>query len=156
MKRLNAIRFIIGWKKSQLRGGFKIVIVLIENLKKIEQIWKSEGLKLGNPPPENLLVESFSSRGILISKDVIDIYSNLGGMTEDGIDDICFTFWRVDKILAEYQPNSGLTFFADFLIYSHLYGFKFENEHVSSIHIYWGKNQIEKVADSFSEFLKII
>jgi hypothetical protein len=128
--------------------------VLVENVKKVEQLWKKQGLNSAKPLSEIDLIKSFSILASALSKDVIDVYSNLGGMADDDIDAICFTFWTVEKILAENKPNSQLTFFADFLIYSHLYGFKFENENISSIHIYWGENQIEKIADSFSEFFE--
>ena len=128
--------------------------MLVENVKKVEQLWKNQGLNIAKPFSENDLVESFAGFGIVISKEVIDVYTNLGGMIDDNMDAICFTFWTVKKILSENKPNSELTFFADFLIYSHLYGFKFENENTSSIHIYWGENQIEKIADSFDEFFE--
>ncbi|HEY0656938.1 MAG TPA: hypothetical protein VGD05_00610 [Pyrinomonadaceae bacterium] len=128
--------------------------MLVENVKKVEQLWKKQGLNSAKPLSEIDLIKSFSILASALSKDVIDVYSNLGGMADDDIDAICFTFWTVEKILAENKPNSQLTFFADFLIYSHLYGFKFENENISSIHIYWGENQIEKIADSFSEFFE--
>jgi hypothetical protein len=126
--------------------------VLVENIKKVEQIWKKQGLNIAEPFSENALIKSFANLKVLLSKDVIEVYSNLGGMADDDLDSICFTFWTVEKILKENKPNKELTFFADFLIYSHLYGFKFENENTSSIHIYWGENQIEKIADSFDEF----
>lgn len=126
--------------------------MLIENVKKVERIWKSEGLNIAEPLSKNAVIESFAELNKRLSKDVIEVYSNLGGMADDDVDSICFTFWTVKKIIAENELSNELTFFADFLIYSHLYGFKFENEDISSVHIYWGKNQIEKVADSFDEF----
>ncbi len=128
--------------------------VLSENVKEVEQLWKNQELTLAKPFSENDLLESFANLEIVLSKDVIDVYTNLGGMADDNMDAICFTFWTVEKVLSENKPNSKLIFFADFLIYSHLYGFRFENENISSIHIYWGENQIEKIADSFDEFFE--
>jgi hypothetical protein len=127
--------------------------VLVEKVKKVEQIWKNEGLKIAEPLSENNVVESFANLSILLSQEIIDVYSNLGGMIDEDMDSVCFSFWTVERILTENKPNSELTFFADFLINSHWFGFKFENESVSSIHIYWQENQIEKIADSFDEFL---
>lgn len=106
------------------------------------------------PFSENDLINVFTNLGVNLSSEVIDVYSNLGGMADDDMDAICFTFWTVEKILSENKSNSELTFFSDYLIYSQLYGFKFENENTSSIHIYWGENQIEKIADSFDEFFE--
>lgn len=126
--------------------------MLIENVKKVEQIWKNEGLKIAKPLSENNVVEAFANLGILLSQEIIDVYSNLGGMIDEDMDSVCFSFWTVEKILTENKPNSELTFFADFLINSHWFGFKFENQKASSVHIYWEENQIEKIADSFGEF----
>ncbi len=128
--------------------------MLVENVKKIEQIWKNEGLDLARPLSRIDIFNSFANFDILLSKDVIDIYSTIGGMTDNESDSVLLSFWTVEKILAENEPKQELICFADFLIYSHLYGFKFENEDTSSIHIYWGKNQIEKIADSFDEFFE--
>lgn len=154
MKPLNAIRFIIAWKKSRLK--FKnIDIVLVKNVKTAEQIWKNEGLKLAEPLPKNEVAKSFANLGVLLSKEVVEVYSNLGGMIDESMDSVCFSFWTVERILKENKTNSELTFFADGLINAHWFGFKFENENISSIHIYWEENQIEKVADSFDEFFEI-
>lgn len=128
--------------------------MLTENLGKVNRIWAQEGLELDKSLSEVEVIETFANLKILISKDVVDVYSNLGGMTDWGTDAICFSFWTIDKIVEENKSNSGLTFFADFLINSHLYGFKFKDEDVSSIHIYYGENDIEKIADSFDEFFE--
>jgi hypothetical protein len=128
--------------------------VLVENVKKVEKIWKNEDLKLDKPLSENDVVESFANLGVLLSKEVINVYSNIGGMIGEDMDSVCFSFWTIERILTENKPNSELTLFADFLINSHCYSFKFESVDVSSIHIYWGENEIEKIADSFDEFFE--
>jgi hypothetical protein len=129
--------------------------VLLENLKKVKQLWKQDGLDLAEPLSENEVIDNFGKLGTLISRDIIDVYSNLGGMSDNDSDSILFSFWTIEKIIEENESNSEFIFFADFLIESHLYGFKFENENVSSIHIHYGKNDTEKVADSFEEFFEI-
>jgi hypothetical protein len=129
--------------------------VLLENLKKVGELWKQDGLDLAKPLTKNEVIDNFAKLEILISRDIIDVYSNLGGMSDCDSDSVCFSFWTVEKIIEENESNSEFTFFADFLIESHLYGFKFENENVSSIHIYYGENEIEKVAGSFEEFFEI-
>jgi len=101
------------------------------------------------------LVTNFNNLKIPISGDVLEVYSNLGGMDDFDSEGTCFSFWSVEKILAEDNSKAELTFFADFLIYFHLYGFKFENDKTSSIHIYWGEKQIEKIANSFEDFFEI-
>lgn len=129
--------------------------MLLENLKKVNELWKKEGLNLVKPFLPFQVTRAFEQLSVSISKEVIDVYSNLGGIEDWGCDSICFSFWTIERILEENEPNSKLIFFADFLINSHLYGFKFEDENVSSIHIYNGDKDIEKVADSFNEFFEI-
>lgn len=128
--------------------------MLIENVKKVEHIWKSESLSIAKPLSKNAVIESFAKLNIQLSKDVIEVYSNIGGMIDENMDSTCFSFWTFERILAENKPNSELVFFSDFLINSHWYGFKFENEKTSSIHIFWAENQIENIADSFNDFFE--
>lgn len=129
---------------------------LSESLKKVAEIWHKECLKLIEAKSENEIVEKLSILKIPISQDVIEVYSHLGGMVDGESDATLFSFWDVDKILEEEEnePNSEFIAFADFLLYSHLYYFKFENELVSSIHIWWGEKDVEKIADSFEEFFE--
>lgn len=118
--------------------------MLRENLKKVGELWRKEGLNLANPLSEKEVINTFANLGVLLSKDGIEVYSNLGGMVDWGTDSVCFSFWTIEKLIEENEVNSELVFFADFLIHSHLYGFKFENESISSIHIYYGENEIKK------------
>lgn len=135
--------------------------MLIENVKKVEEIWKTEGLKITPPFSKTNLIAAFDTLKVPVSKDVIDVYSNLGGMADDASDCTLFSFWPIEKILAESELGdgqeslkSGLTAFADFLIYSNFFCFKYENDETSSIHIYWSKDLIEKIADSFDDFFE--
>ena len=129
--------------------------MLLENLKNISELWKKEGLNLAKLLSPDEVKNAFTNLGILISSEVVEVYSNLGGVIDWESDSVCFSFWTLERVLEENGSNGELTFFADFLINSHLYGFKFENENVSSIHIYYGENEIEKVANSFDEFFEI-
>jgi hypothetical protein len=124
---------------------------LDESLKKVGEIWHKECLKLTKPVSEKEIIEKLASLKIPTSQDVIQVYSTLGGMKDCESDATCFSFWEIDKILEENQPNSELVSFADFLIGSHFYCFKFENKFVSSIHIW---EDTEKIADSFEEFFE--
>jgi hypothetical protein len=129
--------------------------MLKTTLQKAEELWLKEDLILAKPIAPNDVITAFNNFGVSVSKDVSEVYSNLGGMKDWRMDSICFSFWTFERILEENKPNSELIFFADFLINSHFYGFKFENENVSSIHIYYGENDVEKVSDSFYEFFEI-
>ncbi len=129
-------------------------MILSESLKKVAEIWHKECLKLGEPKSENEIVEKLSNLKTPISRDVIEVYSHLGGILNGESDSTLLSFWDIDQILEENEPDSEFIAFADFLLYSHLYYFKFENELVSSIHIWWGEKDVEKIADSFEEFFE--
>jgi hypothetical protein len=127
-----------------------------ESLKKVSEIWRKECLKMVAPKSEKEIVEELAKLNMPVSRDVIEVYSTLSGMIDGESDSTLLSFWDIDKILEENEKKSELIAFADFLIYSHLYYFKFENEFISSIHIWWDENDIEKIAGSFEEFLKTI
>ena len=129
---------------------------LSDSVKKVCEIWEKECLKLIEPASKNECAEKLARLKTPIAKDIIEVYSILGGMFDGESDSTLLSFWGIDQILEENKPNSELIAFADFLIHSHLYYFKFENEFISSIHIWWEEDNIEKIADSFEEFLKTI
>ena len=128
--------------------------MLGENLRKVSGIWEKEGLELAKPFSKEELLEKFANLKIPFSQDAVEVYSNLGGMIDSESDSTFFSFWTIERLIEENEANSELVYFADFLINSHFYGFKFENEFVSSIHIYWSETQIEKIAESFDEFFE--
>lgn len=125
-----------------------------ESLKKVAETWHRECLKIVEPKSAEEIIKKFANLKAPISQDVIQVYSTLGGIEDGEMDSTLLSFWDIDKILEENKSYSGLLDFADFLIYSHLYSFKFENEFVSSIHIWWSEKDTEKIADSFEEFFE--
>lgn len=127
--------------------------MLRATLQKVNELWKKEGLSLAKPLLPTQLTRAFEKFNIPISKDVIEVYSTLGGM-EDCESELFFSFWSIDQILEENEPNSEFIAFADFSIYAHLYYFEYETELTSSIHIWWSEKDIEKIADSFEEFFE--
>ncbi len=128
--------------------------MLKEVLGKVIESWKNQELNLAKPLSENEVVKSFSNFEITFSQDVIEVYSNFGGFEQDELDNEHFTFWTVKKILQENKQNAEYINFADFLIYSHLYAFKFENTENSAIYACFDDDRF-KVADSFAEFFEI-
>jgi hypothetical protein len=128
---------------------------LNESLKKVAEIWHKECLKLSKPLSESQIIEKHAKLNVPISQDVIEVYSTLGGMEDCEMDSECFSFWDIDKILEENKPNSEFIYFADFLIDSHHYAFKFENEYVSSIYVHYSEKDRPKVGDSFAEFFEL-
>lgn len=88
--------------------------MLGEMLVKVGEKWHRECLKLAKPLSEQAVIENFANHGILLARDAIEVYSNIGGFDEDNMDAECLTFWTVDKILRENELNAEEVYFADF------------------------------------------
>ena len=129
--------------------------MLSENLIKVNQKWRNEGLSLASPLLEEEVVEAFANLGVLAAKDVVQVYSTIGGFAEDGLDSECLTFWTLEKILRENDFNAEEIYFADFLLYSHEYYFKSKNAESSSIYVRFSETDRFQIADSFDEFFEL-
>ncbi len=51
--------------------------------------------------------------------------------------------------------KSDLALFGDFLIFSHLYGYKYENEEVSSVYSDFETGEYLKITESVEEFFDL-
>jgi hypothetical protein len=58
-------------------------------------------------------------------------------------------------IVKENSASSELTCFADFLIESHRYAFKYENENTSSVYSNCESEDFVKIADSIEQFFDL-
>ena len=132
--------------------------MLSENLIKANRKWHDECLKLAQPLSEEEVIEKFTNLGILPARDAIEVYSTIGGMDENDSDSELLTFWTVEKILRENDFNAENVYFADFLIDSHWYYFKYKDAETSAIYVDYldsnGTSQY-KIADSFDEFFEL-
>ena len=129
--------------------------MLQKNLKKITQLWKRDGLSLAEPFSAEEIVAGFNKLGVIFSKDVVEVFSSIGGFAEEDLDSECMTFWTIEKIFKENIENSAYIFFADYLIESHRYAFKYANADISSIYVCYSETDRTKVADSFAEFFEL-
>jgi len=129
--------------------------VLSENLIKVNQKWRDEELKLALPVLEEEIIEAFTKLGISLARDAVEVYSTLGGFAEDDLDSECLTFWTVEKILRENDFNAEKVYFADFLIDSHWYYFKYKDAETSAIYAGFDETDRYKIADSFDEFFEL-
>lgn len=129
--------------------------MLKENLKKVKEKWELEGLNLAKPLSENDVISFFANLRVAISNDMVEVFSNLNGFDDNDMDSECLSFWTVERKLQENEPNSEYVYFADFLIYSYYYAFRFENADFSSIHVHYSETSRFKIADSFSEFFEL-
>jgi hypothetical protein len=124
-------------------------------LQKVIDKWKKEELKLEKPLSITELNAACANSGILPAKEIIEVYSNFNGFAEDDLDSECMTFWTIKKMLSEYQKESQYVVFADFLIDSHWYAFKANDEKTASIYLYYGDEDAAKVSNSFAEFFEL-
>ncbi len=123
-------------------------------LQKVINNWKKEGLKLEKPLSSIELNKNFINSNILPSKEIIELYSEFNGFAEEELDSECMTFWTIKKIVAEHQKDSQYVVFADFLIDSHWYSFKANDENTASVYLYYGDDDTTKISNSFAEFFE--
>lgn len=129
--------------------------MLKENLIKVKEKWRQECVKVAEPLSKYEITKKFSDYGFIISQDVVEVFSTIGGFSEEGMDSECLSFWTVEKILNENEQNSERVYFADFLIDSHHYYFKYGNAEVSEIFVSHSETDISKIADSFNDFFEL-
>ncbi|MDZ4783578.1 MAG: hypothetical protein SGJ19_25300 [Planctomycetia bacterium] len=69
-----------------------------------------------------------------LSDDVRRLYATLGGFVDDHMDEKMFSLWSLGKIAEERSERGGeILYFADFLISSHVYGFRHVNAATSEV-----------------------
>ena len=130
--------------------------MLKEVLQGVARKWENEGLIVAAPSySEEQIGRVFAEIGKPVSADVVEVYRTLGGMADGEIDENLLCFWNLDRLIAEnsVKRNEKLVFCGDFLIYSHLYGFQYENEFNSSVYSDFESENYAKVADSIEDFL---
>lgn len=124
-------------------------------LEKVIEKWKKEELKIVQPYSETQVREAFDKIGKLVSKDVMQIYTSIGSMN-DNMDLNLLCFWNLDNLVTEnLNHKSEFTLFGDFLINSHFYGYKYENENISSVYSDFQTSEHIKIAESVEEFLHL-
>lgn len=118
------------------------------------QLWKREDLRLLPPIEESFIKARLGDLGRACSSDVLALYRLTGGMEEGDSDSQMFSLWSFQKAIAQ---TAGYTqpyiLFADFLIDSQLYCFRYENQERSSVVVdYVNGKEPELVAESVEEF----
>lgn len=133
--------------------------MLKSKLKQVVDGWKKEHLELAVSCSEKTVIDAFVRIGRLISKDIIELYSYVGGMADGSSDSKLFSLWTLDEVMKENSPskslNSEYTYFGDWLISSHVYAFKFESINTSSVYSDFSSQDLVKVADSLEEFFDL-
>lgn len=131
--------------------------MLNEVLHRVARKWEKEGLFVAPSHSEEQIRRVLAELVKTVSADVIEVYRTLDGMADGKMDENLLCFWNLEQLVVENSAkrHEELTFFGDFLIYSHLYGFRYENEYASSVYSDFESENYAKVADSIEEFLNI-
>jgi hypothetical protein len=119
--------------------------------------WRGEGVELLPPVDAARAAASLDRTGRKYSCDVVGFYCAAGGMKDGGWDDYCVSFWSLDKVVAE---NSGYArphiLFADVLIHSYCFCFRYENAERSSVCVeLFDDSEPELIAGSVDEFFDL-
>ena len=122
------------------------------------QRWKREDLRLLPPIEESVIKAGLGKLGRACPRDVLALYSLTGGMEDGYSDSHMFSLWPFQKAIAETaRYTRPYIMFADFLIDSHLYCFRYENQERSSVVVdYVNGEEPELVAESVEEFFKLL
>ena len=124
-------------------------------LDKVLKKWRREGVQLLSPRDEPAVIASLSKTGHKFSRDVVDLYCVTGGM-EDA-DGALWALWPLERIISENAAyERPYILFADYLINSHLYCFKYVTEETSAVHVdFFDGNEPKRVAGTVAEFFEL-
>lgn len=109
------------------------------------------------PPAEEANVISvLSQTGRGVSRDVVELYCITGGM-KDGDSAAFWALWSMDRVVSENANyERPYLLFADYLINTHCYCFKYLDEDKSSVHVdFYNGEEPKLVADSVTEFFRL-
>jgi hypothetical protein len=119
--------------------------------------WEREGISLHPPVEEVVATSALSKIGRPYSRDVVALYRATGGMGEGESDSHMWSLWSMERVVSENSRyDRAHILFADFLLDSHFYCFKYENEERSSVCVeYFSGDEPEPVANSVQQFFEV-
>jgi hypothetical protein len=120
--------------------------------------WKLEKIALHSPLEESVVMATLSALGRPYSRDVLALYTATGGMKDCNSDSHLWSLWSLERVISETSRYTRpYILFADFLINSHFYCFKYENEERSSVAVdYLDGTEPETLAGSVQEFFEML
>jgi len=116
--------------------------------------WKKEGIKLLPPEPAQAIVDAFARVGSVASRDVIEFYSELGGM--EPMDNSGLKIWSLAEILADNEERSEYgPIFADYMISCWSFRLKQVDASTSAVYVDYHRDSQppELVTNSLAQFL---
>ena len=119
--------------------------------------WQHDGLLLVSPMDEASVHSALTTTGRKYSRDVVALYCATGGMSDDQMDSLCWSLWTLDRLVSENRRyERPYLLFADFLIGSHLYCFKYETTETSAVCVdYFDGQEPHLVSKSVTEFFDL-
>lgn len=122
---------------------------------RVLEFWNADQVSLVQSLDYDATVELFHAAGLNPAEDFTKFYSVVGGMTDFETDLDLWSYWSIDKIIAEIAeyPREGIPF-GDWSIHSHIHVARAETSARSSVWVdYFSGDEAEKVADSLDDFL---
>jgi hypothetical protein len=118
--------------------------------------WEREGINLHLPIAEPFVRDTLGAVGRPYSSDVVALYCATGGMEEGESDSHMWSLWSLERVVTENSRyKRPYILFADFLLDSHLYCFKYESMETSAVCVdYFNGEEPELVARSVKEFFE--
>lgn len=119
------------------------------NLQRALIRWNEQRVRLLPPPDRAAVIQALTRTGRRFANDVVEFYCITGGF-DDQMDNRLFSLWPLRHLEIRNAGSDATDLaFADFLIDSFLYYFRYETESRSSVH---GGYESQKLADSIDEF----
>jgi hypothetical protein len=104
------------------------------NFQRLAAHWQSAKIQLLPPVDPTKIDQAFTALNFPLSDDVRRLYATHGGFVRYEWDEKMFSLWSLDKIAEDRSERGGdILYFADFLISSHEYGFRYVNAATSEV-----------------------
>ena len=132
-------------KDNQVDGGKNSIDELI-------QTWEHTDLKLNEPAPTELIMDTQQKLDFTFPDDFINFYKQVNGFKDWDVIGNMFSIWPLERIVEEYEQSLDKDFipFCDFLIDSHRIGYlRTQSGTYKNI-------DLTKVADTFEETIQLI
>lgn len=125
-------------------------------VQKVEEKWRSEGVKLNSPATICTIEETESAINFKFPEDFKEFYLKINGFRNLDWQEHMFYFWPLERIIEEYNESLDKNFigFCDFLLASHYIGFKKDKSGIFKMYNF--HPVIDIIAQTFEETVSMI
>ena len=129
----------------------------MSEMEKVIENWEREGISLLPPNEEAAVIAALNKTGRKYSRDLVDLYCATGGMKNGEMDSLLLSLWTLDRVVSEGSGyERPFIPFADWLMDSHFYCLKYEDEAKSSVYVdFFSGEEPQRLAESLSEFFEL-